>query len=41
LGFKKVRLGVDKGNPQSYAFWVKNQFSEINEDLYIFMELVL
>lgn len=41
LGFKKVRLGVDKGNPQSYAFWVKNQFSGINEALYILMELVL
>ena len=21
LGYKKVRLGVDKGNPQSYSFW--------------------
>lgn len=41
LGCKKVRLGVDKGNPQSYAFWVKNQFSVINEDVYILMELVL
>lgn len=41
LGFKKVRLGVDKGNPQSYAFWVKNQFSVINEGVYILMELVL
>ncbi len=36
-----MRLGVDKGNPQSYAFWVKNQFSVINEDVYILMELVL
>ena len=41
LGYKKVRLGVDKGNPQSYAFWLKNQFSVINEDEYILMELVL
>ena len=41
LEYKKVRLGVDKGNPQSYAFWVKNQFSVINEDVYILMELVL
>ena len=24
LGYKKVRLGVDKGNPQSYSFWLKN-----------------
>lgn len=26
LGFKKVRLGIDKGNPQSKAFWSKNGF---------------
>lgn len=30
-GCKKVRLGVDKGNPQSYAFWVKNQFRVMAE----------
>lgn len=41
LGYKKVRLGVDKGNPQSYAFWAKNRFSVIKEDVYILMELVL
>lgn len=41
LGYKKVRLGVDKGNPQSYAFWSKNQFRVINEDKYILMELIL
>lgn len=41
LGYKKVRLGVDKGNHQSYAFWEKNQFSAIREDAYILMELVL
>ena len=41
LGYKKVRLGVDKGNPQSYAFWSKNKFSVISEDEYILMELVL
>ena len=23
VGFKKVRLGIDKGNPQSKAFWLK------------------
>lgn len=26
LGYKKIRLGVDKGNPQSYSFWSKNNF---------------
>lgn len=41
LGYKKIRLGVDKGNPQSYAFWSKNKFSVISEDKYILMELVL
>lgn len=41
LGYKKVRLGVDKGNPQSYAFWSKNKFSAIGEDEYILMELAL
>ena len=39
LGYKKIRLGVDKGNPQSYAFWSKNNFSIISEDKYILMEL--
>lgn len=38
LGYTKVRLGVDKGNPQSYAFWLKNQFSVIDENDYILME---
>ncbi len=33
------RLGVDKGNPQSYAFWTKNNFAAMNEDEYIFMGL--
>lgn len=41
LGYTKVRLGVDKGNPQSYAFWLKNQFSVIDENDYILMELQL
>lgn len=27
LGFEKVRLGIDKGNPQSRAFWLKNGFA--------------
>lgn len=41
LGYKKVRLGVDKKNPQSYAFWKKNQFGVIDESAYILMELEL
>lgn len=39
--FKKVRLGVDKGNPQSYSFWKKNGFSVISENEYIVMEQLL
>ncbi len=39
LGYKKIRLGVDKGNQQSYSFWSKNHFNAINEDKYILMEL--
>ena len=31
LGFEKVRLGIDKGNPQSKAFWLKNGFSFTGE----------
>lgn len=30
-GFKKVRLGIDKGNPQSEAFWLKNGFAFTGE----------
>lgn len=41
LNFKKVRLGVDKGNPQSYAFWLKNKFCVVEENRYILMESVL
>ena len=37
-GYKKIRLGVDKGNPQSYAFWTKNHFQAIGDDRYILME---
>ena len=25
-GYKKIRLGVDKGNPKSFSFWKKNGF---------------
>ena len=41
LGFHKIRLGVDKENPQSNAFWKKNGFIVTDESEYIFMELVL
>ncbi len=39
LGYKEIRLGVDKGNPQSYAFWTKNNFAAISEAEYILMGL--
>ena len=32
LGFEKVRLGIDKGNPQSKAFWLKNGFAFTEEE---------
>ena len=32
VGFKKVRLGIDKGNPQSKAFWLKNGFAFTGEE---------
>ena len=32
VGFKKVRLGIDKGNPQSKAFWLKNGFTFTGEE---------
>ena len=38
LGYKKIRLGVDKGNPQSYSFWSKKHFNVISENEYILME---
>ena len=41
LGFDKIRLGVDKGNPQSNSFWKKNGFITVSESEYILMELVL
>lgn len=41
LGYKKVRLGVDKGNPQSNSFWCKNRFLIISDNKYNVMELVL
>ena len=39
LGYRKIRLGVDKGNPQSYSFWYKNNFNVVSEDKYILLEL--
>ena len=41
LGYKKVRIGVDKENPQSNSFWRKNGFSIISEKEYNIMELTL
>ena len=32
LGFEKIRLGIDKGNPQSKAFWTKNGFVLTGEE---------
>lgn len=41
IGYKRVRLGVDKGNPQSYHLWIKNNFETILENDYILMEIEL
>ena len=41
LGYQKVRIGVDKGNPQSNSFWKKNGFYMISEKEYHVMELAL
>ncbi|MGM9603286.1 MAG: GNAT family N-acetyltransferase [Faecousia sp.] len=32
LVFRKVCLGIDKGNPQSKAFWLKNGFTFTGEE---------
>ena len=40
-GYKKVRIGVDKGNPQSNSFWKKNGFCIVAEKEYNIMELTL
>jgi ribosomal protein S18 acetylase RimI-like enzyme len=37
-GFAKIRLGVDKDNPQSNAFWKKNGFRTVSEETYRMME---
>ena len=38
LGFQGIRLGIDRGNPQSFAFWSKNKFQVVGEKNYIHME---
>lgn len=40
-GYSKVRLGVDKGNLQSFRFWSKNRFEVISKEKYILMEAIL
>lgn len=40
-GYLQLRLGVDPGNPQSFAFWQKNGFSVVSEGAYIVMERAL
>lgn len=37
-GLSRLRLGVDRGNPQSFAFWTKNGFEQVDEGHYIVME---
>lgn len=37
-GYRKIRLGVDKGNPQSNTFWKKNGFTTVDVKEYIVME---
>ena len=32
-GFRRVRLAVDRGNPQSKAFWEKNGFALMGEEV--------
>lgn len=31
-GYQKIRLAIDKGNPQSDAFWTKNHFRKTGEE---------
>lgn len=33
MGFQKIRLAIDKGNPQSRAFWTKNGFALTGEQI--------
>lgn len=32
LDFHRVQLGIDKGNPQSESFWIKNGFSKTGRE---------
>ncbi|MEY8516649.1 GNAT family protein [Lachnospiraceae bacterium 29-84] len=32
LGYQDIRLAIDKGNPQSEAFWTKNGFHKTGEE---------
>ena len=47
LGYEKIQLGIDKGNPQSEAFWTKNEFQKTGKEYcddtvsYVYMEKVL
>lgn len=38
MGIRALHLGVDRGNPQSAAFWRKNGFAVLREGEYIVME---
>ena len=40
-GYKRVRIGVDKENPQSNSFWRKNGFQIVSVNEYNIMELTL
>ena len=39
--YENIRLGVDKGNPQSCSFWDKNGFVTAGENQYIIMERII
>ena len=47
LRFRKIGLAIDKGNPQSEAFWMKNRFVKTGQEVpnehssYISMERIL
>lgn len=41
MGIRTLRLGVDRGNPQSAAFWRRNGFAVLREGDYIVMERTL
>ena len=32
MGFEKCQLAIDRGNPQSEAFWLKNKFVKMKEE---------